>query len=107
MRVELLGGDSGNLGSPRLWKTDRGTLAPQGWKTRDPNRIEIPHTLLRYVEPGTCLTGLHDTGHGTFLISGDPLVDEEALAIMKIPGHEAAVEVPAGREVTPNATAHP
>jgi hypothetical protein len=31
----------------------------------------------------------------------------KALATMKIPGHEAAVEVPAGREVTPNATAHP
>jgi len=107
MYVELLGGDSGNLGSPRLYKTDRGTYAGQGWATGDPRRVEIPHRLLRYVEPGTCLIGLQDTGLGTFLLAGTPITDPEALGIMKIPSHEAAVEVPIGREVTPDAIVQP
>jgi len=103
MYVRLVGGGSGDGGSPRLWMTDRGTQAVQGWKTGKQDVIEIPHRLLAYAEPGTCVTGLTDTGHGTFLLSGDPVTDPEALAIMKIPGHETAVEVPIGQETTPDA----
>ncbi|MEV6560427.1 hypothetical protein AB0M22_32235 [Nocardia sp. NPDC051756] len=103
MRVQLLGGPSGSQGSPTLYLTDRRTFAVQGWKTQRDNRIEIPHRLLGYVEPGTCLADLEDTGHGTFLLSGTPITDPEALAIMQIPAHETAVEVPIVQEVTPDA----
>ncbi|WP_228787008.1 hypothetical protein [Nocardia terpenica] len=103
MYVEFLGGPTGGQGSPRLYLTDRGTIAVQGWKTGRDDRIEIPHRLLKYTRPGTCLAGLADTGHGTFMLSGTPITDPEALTIMKIPGHEAAVEVPIAEEVTPDA----
>lgn len=103
MYVRLLGGGSGDGGSPRLWVTDRETFAVQGWKTDERDRIEIPHRLLAFADPGTCLAGLIDTGKGTFLLRGDLVTDAEALAIMAIPGHEAAVEVPINREVEPDA----
>ncbi|MEU6580287.1 hypothetical protein [Nocardia sp. NPDC046763] len=103
MHVEFLGGPSGGQGSPRLYLTDRNTFAVQGWKTMRANRIEIPHRLLVHVRPGTCIAGLRDTGHGTFLLSGTPITDPEALEIMKIPSHETAVEVPIAQEVTPDA----
>jgi hypothetical protein len=103
MHVRLLGGGSGDGGSPRLWKTDRGTFAVQGWKTDHQDQIEIPHRLLTFAEEGTCLTGLVDTDRGTFLVTGTLINDAEALAIMRIPGHEAAVEVPIGKEVAPDA----
>ncbi|MFD4403868.1 hypothetical protein ACFWPH_14025 [Nocardia sp. NPDC058499] len=103
MHVRFLGGPSGGQGSPRLYETDRATFAVQGWKTDHDDRIEIPHRLLFHTEPGTCIAGLQDTGHGTFLLTGTPITDSEALAIMKIPGHETAVEVPIGQEVTPDA----
>ncbi|MEV0293201.1 hypothetical protein [Nocardia sp. NPDC050710] len=104
MKVRLLGGPTGGQGSPRLYRTDRNTFAVQGWKTGRTDRIEIPHRLLTYTEPGTCLAGLEDTGHGTFLLSGTPMTDPEALAVMQIPGHETAVEVSITSEVTPDAT---
>lgn len=103
MKVRLLGGPSGSQGSPRLYATDRDTFAVQGWKTAHADRIEIPHRLIAYAEPGTCLAGLADTGHGTFLVSGIPLTDPEALAAMEIPGHETVLELPVGREVIPDA----
>ncbi|WP_028477901.1 hypothetical protein [Nocardia sp. CNY236] len=103
MHVRLLGGGSGDGGSPRLWTTDRSTFAVQGWKTDHTSQVEIPHRLLMFAEMGTCLTGLRDTGHGTFLVTGKLVTDAEALQIMKIPGHEAAIEVPIGREVMPDA----
>ncbi|MEV5391914.1 hypothetical protein [Nocardia farcinica] len=103
MIVTFLGGPTGGQGSPRIWLTDRGTFAMQGWTTDRDDQIEIPHRLLAYTEPGTCVAGLVDTGHGTFLLTGVPITDPEALAIMNIPGHETAVEVPISKEVTPDA----
>ncbi|MEU2033679.1 hypothetical protein [Nocardia amamiensis] len=76
----------------------------QGWNTDDPGTVEIPHKLLWFTEPGTCISGLHDTGHGSFLLSGAPLTDPEALRIMRIPAHETAVLVPVGQEVRPDAS---
>lgn len=107
MFVELLGGPTGDLGSPRLWKTDRSTYAAQGLRTGDPRQVAVPHTLLSYVEPGACLSGLTDTGHGWFLLDGEPISDPEALALMEIPAHEMAVEVLIGQEVTPDAPTRP
>lgn len=103
MHVTFLGGPTGGQGSPRVWITDRDTYAIQGWKTTQEDRIEIPHRLLVHTKPGTCLAGLEDSGHGTFYLTGVPITDTEALAIMKIPGHETAVEVPISQEVTPDA----
>lgn len=102
MKIRLLGGPSGSQGSPRLYATDRDTFAVQGWKTGRVDRIEIPHKLIAYAEPGTCLAGLSDTGHGTFLLTGIPFTDAEALAAMAIPSHEAVLELPVGREVIPD-----
>ncbi|TLF96796.1 hypothetical protein FEK35_27275 [Nocardia cyriacigeorgica] len=103
MKVRFIGGESGGDGSPRLYVSDRATLVVQGWKTDRDDVIEIPHRLLQFCEPGTCLHGLQDTGHGTFLLEGTPVVDPEALEQMQIPGHEAAVEIPIGVEVRPDA----
>lgn len=107
MKVRFIGGESGGDGSPRLYATesDQPHYAVQGWKTDDPGTVEIPHRLLQFAEPGTCLSGLRHTGHGSFLLSGEPVTDAEALAIMQIPAHETAVLVPIGREVRPDAPA--
>ncbi|MBY8856623.1 hypothetical protein K7711_09065 [Nocardia sp. CA2R105] len=107
MQVRFIGGDSGGDGSPRLYVTETTPprYAVQGWATDDPSIVEIPHRLLRYAEPGTCISGVRDTGHGSFLLSGEPLTDTEALAIMAIPAHESAVLVPIGQEVLPDAPA--
>ncbi|MGV9741431.1 hypothetical protein [Nocardia farcinica] len=107
MRVRFIGGESGGDGSPRLYatETEPPRYAVQGWKTDDPGTVEIPHKLLWFTEPGTCISGLRDTGHGSFFLEGEPVTDAEALAIMAIPGHETAVLVPIGQEVRPDAPA--
>ncbi|NKY26903.1 hypothetical protein [Nocardia gamkensis] len=107
MRVRFIGGVSGGDGSPRLYITEiqPPRYAVQGWKTGHPGTVEIPHKLLWFVEPGTCVSGLRDTGHGSFLLSGEPVTDAEALEFMAIPDHETAVLVPIGQEVRPDAPA--
>ncbi|WP_433727798.1 hypothetical protein ACQP0C_37160 [Nocardia sp. CA-129566] len=105
MLLRFLGKNTNHGGSPTLWATDHG-YAVQGWKVDGhPNQVEIPHPLLGFLEPGTCLGSLlHDTGHGTFILSGKPITDPEALAQMNIPDHEASVEVPIAQEIRPDAT---
>ncbi len=82
MRLTRLGGDSEVGHSPTLFVSD--TNPPlyivQGWSTDRPDTIEIPHGLLSYLQSRTCLGALlHDTGRGTFLLSGKPVTDAEAL----------------------------
>ncbi|MBH0778885.1 hypothetical protein IT779_21635 [Nocardia sp. NEAU-351] len=97
--MERLGGDSTEGQSPTLFRSDRHTYIVQGWSTDSPDTIEIPHRLIRYLQPGTCLGSLlHDTGHGTFLLAGEPVTDTEALEQIRLPGHESAVEVAIGVE---------
>lgn len=97
MQIRLLGGDSKPGHSPQLYATDRNSYLVQGWRTTTADSIEIPHGLLRWLEPETCLGRvLTDTGHGTFILNGDPIIDQEVLAEMKIPDHESAVEVAVG-----------
>lgn len=103
MKVIYLGGTTGGQGSPRLYLTERESFAVQGWKTGREDQIEIPHKLLAYTEPGTCLAGLQDTGRDTFLLLGTPLRDPEALSAMTVPDHETVVEVAINQEVTPGA----
>lgn len=63
-----------------------------------PDRVEIPHMLLRWLQPGTHLgSELHDAGGGAFTLAGRPVTDPAVLAQMQIPAHEIAVEVPAAK----------
>ncbi|MGI5219607.1 hypothetical protein [Nocardia sp. CA-290969] len=96
MRIRFLGkGGTTGGGCPSLYATDRSTYLVQGWKTDRPGMVEIPHLLLGYAEPDTFVgTTLTDTGRGTFLLSGAPVSDPEALAQMDIYADETAVEVP-------------
>jgi hypothetical protein len=99
MKLERLGGDSTNGQSPTLFRSDRDTYVVQGWRTDRHDTIEIPHRLLRHLRPGTCLGArLHDSGHGTFTVTGEPVTDTEALGQIRPPAHETAVEVPIGKE---------
>lgn len=61
MRLQFVGGESGNTGSPRVYKTDRDTLVIQGYKVEDAEAladantpghetlVEIPYSLLKYL----------------------------------------------------------
>lgn len=101
MRLTFLGKNTNKNGCPTLYRTDRNTYVVQGWRV--PGRddvLAIPHPLLGFLEPGTCLgVLLQDTGHGTFLLSGEAVTDPEALAQMDIPDHETCIEVPVGKEI--------
>jgi short-subunit dehydrogenase len=99
MELERLGGDSTDGQSPTLFVSDKGTYVAQGWRTDRPDTIEIPQRLIRHLRPGTCFGALlHDTGHGTFTLTGQPVTDTDALSQMRLPDHEFAVEVPIGAE---------
>jgi hypothetical protein len=59
----------------------------------------LPRLLLRHLEPNTRLAAkLHDTGRGSYLLSGIAVTDAEALSQIDIPGHETCVEVGKLRE---------
>jgi hypothetical protein len=103
MQVRLLGGGSGDGGSPRLWATDRDTFAVQGYLTETLGTVEITPEVPSFAEPGTWVPGLVDTPRGTFRVTGAVVDDPEALSIMQMPAHEGAVEIPIGRGV-PGAT---
>lgn len=61
MRLTFVGGESGNTGSPRVYKTDRNTLVIQGYIVNDPDAladantpahetlVEIPYSLLKHL----------------------------------------------------------
>jgi len=65
VRLQFVGGDSGNTGSPRVYRTDRGTLVIQGYIVDDPDAladakppahetlVEIPYSLLKYLHHDT------------------------------------------------------
>lgn len=100
MRLTFLGKATQGGGSPTLFATDRDTYVVQGWKVAGHQAsVEIPARLLTYLEPGSRLGAiLHDTGRSSFILSGVPVTDVEALSQMDIPGHETCVEV--GKDVT-------
>ncbi|MEV0297176.1 hypothetical protein [Nocardia sp. NPDC050710] len=101
MHLRFLGKNTNGEHSPTLYASDRDTYVVQGWRVPErPDLIEIPHPLLAYLEPGTCLgTLLTDTGHGTFTLTGKPVTDREVLQRMDIPGHESCIEVARGKEI--------
>jgi hypothetical protein len=95
MRLTFLGKETQGINSPTLFGTDRDTYVVQGWKVEgQPASVEIPPRLLGYLESHTCLAArMHDTGHGSLILSGVPVTDPQALSQMDIPGHETCVEV--------------
>ena len=95
MRLTFLGKETQGGGSPTLFATDRETYVVQGWKVPGKeSTIEIPKRLLRHTETDTALSVLLlDTGRDSYLLSGVPVTDTEALSQMDIPGHETCVEV--------------
>jgi hypothetical protein len=100
MRLTFLGKETQGGGSPTLFATDRSTYVVQGWKVPDrPTSVEIPQKLLRHLAglPGLD-AALQDTGRDSYLLSGEPVTDAEALAQIDIPGHETCVEVGKLRE---------
>ena len=98
MRLTFLGKETQAGGSPTLFATDRGSYVVQGWKVAgQPVSVEIPQRLVGYLLPDTQLGAvLSDTGRGSFVLTGAPVTDAEALSQMSIPGYETCVEV--GRE---------
>jgi len=44
MRLEFVGGESGNTGSPRVYRTDRDTLVIQGYIVDDPDALADANT---------------------------------------------------------------
>lgn len=96
MRLTFLGnGGSDSGGCPALFTTDSGTYAVQGWVTDDPKTVEIPHLLTGFAEDRTFIGAeLRDSGRGTFLVTGRPIVDAETLTQMDLAEDESAVEVP-------------
>ncbi|MCU1644554.1 MAG: hypothetical protein JWN03_4829 [Nocardia sp.] len=105
LHLTFLGKNTQNGGSPTLFATNRGTYVIQSWKVKGHHdRVEIPHRLLAHTRPGTSVgAALEDTGRGTFILSGTPVTDVEALAQMNAPDHETSVEVPVGQEIWVNA----
>ncbi|MBF6068181.1 MULTISPECIES: hypothetical protein [Nocardia] len=107
-RLRFLGKNTQGEHSPTLYATEYGTYVVQGWRVQGhPELIEIPHPLLGFLEPGTCLgVLLTDTGHGTFTLSGPGVTDLEVLQQMDIPDHETCIEVPMGKEIRADAPSH-
>jgi len=95
MRLTFLGKSTQGGGSPTLFATDRHTYVVQGWKVPDhETSVEIPKRLLGHLEANTTLSAdLRDTGRDSFILSGVPVTDQQALSQMDIPGHETCVEV--------------
>ncbi|WP_280264281.1 hypothetical protein [Nocardia wallacei] len=96
MSYRVLGkGGSNKDGCPALCATDEGNYLLVGWKTGQPETVEIPHLLLGFAEPRTFIGAtMVDTGRGTFTLSGRPVDDPETLDRLKMEDYETAIEVP-------------
>jgi hypothetical protein len=101
MHLTFLGKQTQGGGSPTLFATDRDTYVVQGWKVPgEPASVEIPTQLLDHLAGRPPLAvPLQDTGRDSYVLSGVPVTDAEALAQMDIPDHETCVEVAKLQEV--------
>jgi len=105
MRLTFLGKSTQGGGSPTLYLTDRDTYVVQGWSVTGESAgiVEIPESLLRYLQPGTRLgapltsTGRRWRGDGgewpTYTVAGNPVTDPGTIAQMAMPDHVGCVEV--------------
>ncbi|WP_431956025.1 hypothetical protein [Nocardia lijiangensis] len=96
MRLKFLGkGGSGDGDCPTLYATDQNSYLVQGWKTGQPEMVEIPHLLLGFAEPNTYIGApMADTGRGTFTLAGRPVTEPESVAQLTLADDETAIEVP-------------
>ncbi|WP_040808163.1 hypothetical protein [Nocardia concava] len=96
MLLKFLGkGGSGDGECPSLYVADTSTYVIVGWKTDTPGTVEIPHLLLGFAEPDTFVGAtMTDTGRGTFLVSGEPIINHEMVVRLDMEPHETAIEVP-------------
>jgi hypothetical protein len=113
MEIRFLGKESEHGDSPTLYATDQGTYLVQGWKVTDPEilaKLDVPkseavveiyaHLMTHLAKDG--LSGVlaswippivHVRENGNLIIRGKWMTDPDALTEMKIPDHEAVVEV--------------
>ncbi|WP_433655649.1 hypothetical protein ACQPW1_32510 [Nocardia sp. CA-128927] len=96
MRLQFLGkGGSGKDDCPTLYATDQESYLIQGWRTNEPEVVEIPHLLLGFAEKDTFIgVPLADTGRGTFTLAGRPVIDSDTLDQLTMEEYETAIEVP-------------
>ncbi|WP_067904107.1 hypothetical protein [Nocardia vaccinii] len=96
MRLWFLGkGGSDGGDCPTLYATDQDSYLVQGWRTGEPETIEIPHLLLGFAQTDTFIgAAMTDTGRGTFTLTGRPVSESETLAQLDLAPHETAIEVP-------------
>ncbi|WP_067836077.1 hypothetical protein [Nocardia lijiangensis] len=96
MRLRFLGkGGSGDGDCPTLYATDQNSYLVQGWKTGQPETVEIPHLLLGFAEPDMYIgASMTDTGRGTFTLTGRPVTEPETVAQLALADDETAIEVP-------------
>lgn len=95
VQLTFLGKSTQGGGSPTLFATDRQTYVVQGWKVPGAAAsVEIPKRLLAYLKLDTALdAAVRDTGRDSYVLSGAPVTDREALSQMDLPSHETCVEV--------------
>ncbi|NEW46041.1 hypothetical protein GV794_19355 [Nocardia cyriacigeorgica] len=78
-----------------MYATDQGSYLVQGWRTDEPETVEIPHLLLGFAEPDTFVgSTMAATGRGTFTLSGRPVTEPDTLAQLDLAEDETAIEVP-------------
>ncbi|MFD3511240.1 hypothetical protein [Nocardia sp. NPDC058666] len=107
MSARYLGKSSTGDHSPTIFVNGENYII-QGWTVSpgDPTRIEIPYQLLAFLLPRTCLGApLEDTGRGTFILTGEPAVDESVRAQLHTPDNEQCIQVPMGVQIRPDAPA--
>jgi hypothetical protein len=113
MRIRFLGKESEYRNSPTLYATERRTYLIQGWKVADSEilaKLEIPEGET-VVEIYACLMAhltkdglsgvvtswippiVHVKENGNLIIQGRRVTDSEALAEMRIPDNEDAIEI--------------
>jgi hypothetical protein len=120
MELTFLGTTSDKVNCPNLYETDHDTYVVQGDKvtdhytlaqlrargfSNDPElgaAVEIPKALLDFAPERVGMISaddshnLFDTGRGTYIVCGAPIVDATALATLHargLPDHETVVEV--------------
>lgn len=90
---------------PTLYRTDHGTAVVQGYVVTDPEAldahalavgdttVEVPFALLAGL--GLTISGpaLYSTKRGTVLVRGSAVTDSEALATLRLPAGETAIEI--------------
>ncbi|MBL1073079.1 hypothetical protein JK358_01590 [Nocardia sp. 2] len=94
--LRLLGRNGSPSGAcPALYEAGPDVFLIVGWLTDTVATVEIPHGLLGFAEHDRFIGApLTDTGRGTFILKGEPVTDQETIAVLALEGNETAVVVP-------------